>query len=40
MFSEPCEEDYDVTVAELVDPSMPQEPDDEEGDGFEEEVED
>ena len=37
MFTEPCEEDYDVTVADLVDPSA-DEPDDESGEGFEEEM--
>jgi hypothetical protein len=38
MFTEPCEEDYDVTVADLVDPSADEEPDDESGEGFEEEM--
>ena len=36
MFEEPSEENYDVTVADLVDPSAPEEPDDETGEGFEE----
>jgi hypothetical protein len=39
MFSEPDEFDYDTNTADMVDPSAPQELDDEEGDGFEEEGE-
>ena len=39
MFSEPNEFDYDVNTADMVDPSGGEEPDDESGEGFEEDEE-